>query len=133
MVLSEFTEVKVTLKINCAPLVPILARSIRENPRNLPYYVCFWATPLPPSRCGRPLCMAPCRNNVSLIFGIFDPPSPCQNLRSRNLHSFHQKMATPLITDIICICLLRPMERLPGKIDVGKRRRTTNPYQPESI
>ena len=22
-------------------------------------YVCFWATPLPPSRCGRPLCMAP--------------------------------------------------------------------------
>ena len=41
------------------PLVHILARSIRVNPRNLPYYVCFWATPLPPSRCGRPLCMAP--------------------------------------------------------------------------
>ena len=30
------------------PLVRILARSIRVNPRNLPYYVCFWATPLPP-------------------------------------------------------------------------------------
>ena len=29
------------------PLVRILARSIRVNPRNLPYYVCFWATPLP--------------------------------------------------------------------------------------
>ena len=41
------------------PLVRILARAIRVNPRNLPYYVCFWATPLPPSRCGRPLCMAP--------------------------------------------------------------------------
>ena len=30
------------------PLVRILARAIRVNPRNLPYYVCFWATPLPP-------------------------------------------------------------------------------------
>ena len=44
------------------PLVRIFARSIRVNPRNLPYYVCFWATPLPPSRCGRPLCMAPYYN-----------------------------------------------------------------------
>ena len=41
------------------PLVRIFARSKRVNPHNLPYYVCFWATPLPPSRCGRPLCMAP--------------------------------------------------------------------------
>ena len=41
------------------PLVRILPRSIVVNLRNLPYYVCFWATPLPPSRCGRPLCMAP--------------------------------------------------------------------------
>ena len=32
------------------PLPPgrILARSIVVNPPNLPYYVCFWATPLPP-------------------------------------------------------------------------------------
>ena len=30
------------------PLVRIFARSIRVNPRNFPYYVCFWATPLPP-------------------------------------------------------------------------------------
>ena len=30
------------------PLVRILARSIRVNPRNLPYYVCFWANPPPP-------------------------------------------------------------------------------------
>ena len=29
------------------PLVRILARSMRVNPRNLPYYVCFWATPSP--------------------------------------------------------------------------------------
>ena len=29
-------------------LVRILATSIKVNPRNLPYYVCFWATPLPP-------------------------------------------------------------------------------------
>ena len=31
-----------------SPLVRILARSIRVNPRNLPYYVCFWANPPPP-------------------------------------------------------------------------------------
>ena len=48
------------------PLVRILARSIRVNPRNLPYYVCFWATPLPPSRCGRPLCMAPYFKKVKM-------------------------------------------------------------------
>ena len=29
------------------PLVYILARSIRLNPRNLPYYVCISLTPLP--------------------------------------------------------------------------------------
>ena len=48
------------------PLVRIFARSIRVNPRNLPYYVCFWATPLPPSWCGRPLCMAPYNTCSSL-------------------------------------------------------------------
>ena len=26
----------------------ILTRSIRVNPRNLPYYVCFWTNPPPP-------------------------------------------------------------------------------------
>jgi len=31
-----------------SPLVRTLARSIRVNPRNLPYYVCFWANPLSP-------------------------------------------------------------------------------------
>ena len=31
------------------PLVRIFARSIRVNPRNLPYYVCFWTNPPPPS------------------------------------------------------------------------------------
>ena len=31
-----------------SPLVRILARSIRVNPRNLPYYVCFWANPPSP-------------------------------------------------------------------------------------
>ena len=41
------------------PLVRILARSIRVNPRNLPYYVCFWTNPPSPSLCGRPLCMVP--------------------------------------------------------------------------
>ena len=41
-----------------SPLVHILARSITVNPRNLPYYVCFWANP-PPPWCGRPLCMVP--------------------------------------------------------------------------
>ena len=30
------------------PLVRIVAKSIVVNTRNLPYYVCFWATPLPP-------------------------------------------------------------------------------------
>ena len=29
-------------------LVRIFTRSIRVNPRNLPYYVSFWATALPP-------------------------------------------------------------------------------------
>ena len=41
------------------PLVRILARSIRVNPRNLPYYVCFWTNPPSPPLCGRPLCMVP--------------------------------------------------------------------------
>ena len=32
------------------PLVRISAKSIRVNPRNLPYYVCFWTNPpSPPS------------------------------------------------------------------------------------
>ena len=30
------------------PLIRVLARSIRVNPRNLPYYVCFWANPPSP-------------------------------------------------------------------------------------
>ena len=32
------------------PLVTHFGPIIRVNPRNLPYYVTFWATPLPPSR-----------------------------------------------------------------------------------
>ena len=53
-----------------SPLVRILPRSIVVNPRNLPYYVCFWATPLPPSRCGRPLCMPPQGGTSILLIGI---------------------------------------------------------------
>ena len=52
---------------------------MRVNPRNLPYYVCFWATPLPPFRCGRPLCMVPKENTIQsdqqnhlLSFRIYD-------------------------------------------------------------
>jgi len=44
------------------PLVYILARSIRLNPRNLPYYVCILLTPPSPPLCRRHLCMAPKRN-----------------------------------------------------------------------
>ena len=40
------------------PLVYILARSIRQNPRDLPYYVCILLTPIPP-QCRRHLSMAP--------------------------------------------------------------------------
>ena len=44
-----------------SPLVYILARSIRLNPCNLPYYVCISLTPLPP-QCRRHLSMAPKQN-----------------------------------------------------------------------
>ena len=38
------------------PLVQILDLSIVVNPRNLPYYVCFWTNPPSPLS---PLCMVP--------------------------------------------------------------------------
>ena len=37
----------------------------------------------------------PCTNDVSLIFGIFAPPSPCQNL-------YYRDHSPPLSTDVIC-------------------------------
>ena len=43
------------------PLVTHFGLIIRVNPRNLPYYVTFWATPLPPPQCGRHLSIAPKR------------------------------------------------------------------------
>ena len=50
------------------PLVRIMARSIVLNSRNLPYYVCFWATP--PSRSAdvlyvRPLLRLPLPTNYT--------------------------------------------------------------------
>ena len=76
------------------PLVRILIRPVRVNPRNLPYYICFWATPLPPSRCGRPLCMAPkdaCRKN-SMALLLHCDIETCHSWAAR---SFFTKPISP--------------------------------------
>ena len=52
-----------------SPLVYILIRSIRLNPRNLPYYVCISLTPPLPPPCRRHLSMAPYRSRVSVAAG----------------------------------------------------------------
>ena len=50
-----------------SPLVGILARYLVLNPRNLPYYVCIWATlPLLSVKCRHHLSMAP--NELSCCF-----------------------------------------------------------------
>ena len=41
------------------PLVCILDQLIVLNSRNLPYYICFWGTPLPPSHCRHHMYMHP--------------------------------------------------------------------------
>ena len=46
------------------PLVTHFGLIIVLNPRNLPYYVMFWTTPLPPSRAWRHLWMVP---NLSFL------------------------------------------------------------------
>ena len=58
------------------PLVRILPRSIVVNLRNLPYYVCFWATPLPPLVCIliRPIRVNPRNLPYYVCFWATPPP-----------------------------------------------------------
>ena len=70
--------------MDTSPLVRILARSILINPCNLPYYVCFWATPSPlPVRTSfmyGPLCN-------THFYGPLNwpppPPLPCSQSQMR--------------------------------------------------
>ena len=61
------------------PLVCICSRSTVLNPRNLPYYVCFWATPSPLS--------------VGAFF-MYGPLPPSLPHSSANLH-FHRRHFLP--------------------------------------
>ena len=55
-------------------LVCILDQFIVLNSRNLPYYICFWGTPLSPSHCRHHLYMPP--NSVAGgVVGVASVPS----------------------------------------------------------
>ena len=55
----HMTSAKILGFLTPPPLVCILDQFIVLNSRNLPYYICFWGTPLPPSHCRHHMYMPP--------------------------------------------------------------------------